>query len=129
MSEMSEHGSEHFETEVIVEPNEVSVTLPEVGIIGAGPTLDEAIEDTLEKLRLYARRYLDERSGRTEDTLKDSLLAKFMSTPQEQQRELLLGDTLWGALIARGLKSLEEGRVTLWDAATAERMREKLSSI
>lgn len=30
---------------------------------------------------------------------------------------------LWGFLIARGLKSLEEGRVTVWDEETARRLR------
>lgn len=29
----------------------------------------------------------------------------------------------WGFVIARGLKSLEEGRVTVWDEATDRRLR------
>lgn len=32
----------------------------------------------------------------------------------------------WGFVIARGLKSLEKGRVTVWDEATDRRLRETL---
>lgn len=87
---------EDFVTEVIVEPDEVSVTLPQVGIIGAGPTLEAAIDDTLEKLSVYARRYLDNRAfyARTDRAREYKLLAKFAFTPKEQQRELLLRDAL-----------------------------------
>lgn len=86
---------EHFETEVIVEPDEVSVTLPQVGLIGAGPTLDAAIEDTLAKLREYATRYLENREfyRRTDRAHEYKLLAKFAFTPTEEQRALLLQDT------------------------------------
>lgn len=85
---------ERFETEVIVEPDEVSVTLPQVGLIGAGATLDAAIDDTLEKLRVYARRYMDNRAfyARTDRAREYKLLAKFMFTPTEKQRALLLED-------------------------------------
>lgn len=42
-----------------------------------------------------------------------------------QQLEEAARNALWGFIIARGLKSLEEGRVTVWDPATAERLRVK----
>lgn len=40
-----------------------------------------------------------------------------------QQLEEAAQRALWGFVIARGLKSLEEGRVTVWDEATAARLR------
>lgn len=43
-----------------------------------------------------------------------------------QQLEEAAQRALWGFVIARGLKSLEEGRVTVWDEATARRLRAQL---
>lgn len=83
---------EHFETEVIFDDDEVSVTLPQVGIIGAGPTVDAAIDDTLVKLREYATRYLKNSDfyRQTNRAHEYPLLTKFAYTPIDQQRALLL---------------------------------------
>ncbi len=43
-----------------------------------------------------------------------------------QQLEEAAQRALWGFLIARGLKSLDEGRVNTWDEATATRLRAQL---
>ncbi|MDO8562784.1 MAG: hypothetical protein Q7S25_02960 [Candidatus Limnocylindria bacterium] len=43
-----------------------------------------------------------------------------------QQLEEAARRALWGFVIARGLKSLEEGRVTVWDEATDRRLRAQL---
>ncbi len=40
-----------------------------------------------------------------------------------QQLEEAARRALWGLVIARGLKSLEEGRVTVWGEETAARLR------
>lgn len=40
-----------------------------------------------------------------------------------QQLEEAAQRAYWGFVIARGLKSLEEGRVTVWDEATDRRLR------
>ena len=54
----------------------------------------------------------------------------FLVSPERharlQQLEEAARNALWGFIIARGLKSLEEGRVTVWDAATDERLRAQL---
>lgn len=86
---------QRFETEVVFDDDEVSVTLPQLGLIGAGPTIDVAIDDTLTKLRDYAKRYLNDLAfyRRTNRAHEYPLLAKFAYTPMDQQRALLLEDS------------------------------------
>ena len=51
----------------------------------------------------------------------------YLVSPEQHKRFTLLEEAaqraLWAFAIQRGLKSLEEGRVTLWDEATAARLR------
>ena len=51
----------------------------------------------------------------------------YLVSPEQHQRSTQLEEAaqraLWAFSIQRGLRSLEEGRVTEWDAATAERLR------
>lgn len=51
----------------------------------------------------------------------------YVISPEEhkrlQQLEEAAERAYWGFIIARGLKSLQEGRVTTWDAATDQRLR------
>lgn len=51
----------------------------------------------------------------------------YLISPEEHRRARQLDEAaqraLWAFAIQRGLKSLEEGRVTVWDAATADRLR------
>lgn len=53
----------------------------------------------------------------------------YVVSPEQHERYRELEEAarraLWGFAIARGLKSLEEGRVTPWDDATAARLRER----
>lgn len=52
----------------------------------------------------------------------------YLVSPEQHERYKQLEEAarraLWAFAIARGLKSLEEGRVTPWDEATAARLRE-----
>lgn len=43
-----------------------------------------------------------------------------------QQLEEAAQRALWGFVIARGLKSLEEGRVVTWDEETDRRIRDRI---
>jgi len=81
-----------FETEAAVHQGESTVALPQFSIIGIGDSLDEAIEDALEKLREYAQRYLQryEFYRHTDRRALFPLVLRFIATPEEQQRELLL---------------------------------------
>ena len=51
----------------------------------------------------------------------------YMVSPEQHRRSRELDEAaqraLWAFAIQRGLKSLEQGRVTVWDAATAGRLR------
>jgi len=52
----------------------------------------------------------------------------YVVSPEQHQRYEQLEEAarraLWAFAIARGLRSLEEGRVTVWDEAAAARLRE-----
>ena len=51
----------------------------------------------------------------------------YVVSPEQHQRSRQLEEAaqraLWAFAIQRGLKSLEEGRVTVWDEAAAARLR------
>jgi len=51
----------------------------------------------------------------------------YVISPEQHKRSTQLDEAaqraLWAFAIQRALKSLEEGRVTVWDEATADRLR------
>lgn len=51
----------------------------------------------------------------------------YIVSPEQHRRSTQLEEAaqraLWAFSIQRGLKSLEEGRIVEWDAATADRLR------
>ena len=81
-----------FETDVAIHPDEATVTLPQFRIIGIGGTVDEATEDALAKLREYASQYLKRLEFYRETDRRDlyPLVVRFLTTPEDEQLELLL---------------------------------------
>lgn len=85
-------AGQRFETRVIFDEDEVSVSLPAFSLIGAGASFEEAIDDLLEVLRQYCAQYL-ERLELYRQTDRHGLLGLvflFALTPPEDQSELLL---------------------------------------
>ncbi len=81
-----------FETRAIFDDGEVSLSLPQFTLIGAGATFDEAVEDALVLLRQYCTHFV-ERWSFYRETGRASLLPlvwKFALTPEDEQRDLLL---------------------------------------
>lgn len=85
---------DHIETEAVVERGEASVNLPQFRIVGIGETLDAAAADALEKLREYARQYLErfEFYRHTDRRVLLPLVVRLLMTPEDQQMELLMED-------------------------------------
>jgi prevent-host-death family protein len=92
LEDLLELSGQRFETRVIFDEGEVSVSLPAFSLIGAGESFDEAVDDLLAVLRQYCAQYL-ERLEFYRQTDRRGLLALvflFSLTPPEEQRELLL---------------------------------------
>jgi hypothetical protein len=85
-------AGQRFETRVIFDEGEVSVSLPAFSLIGAGETFDEAVDDLLALLRQYCAQYLErlEFYRQTDRHHLLGLVFLFALTPPDEQRELLL---------------------------------------
>lgn len=81
-----------FETEVAMHRGEATLTLPQFSIIGIGDTLDAATADALDKLREYALQYLQRYEFYRHTDRRDlyPLVLRFLSTPEDEQPDLLL---------------------------------------
>lgn len=84
-----EHFS--FHPTVVLDQGEVTVEVPEVGVLGFGAELDEAVDDALQELRSYAQRFFDKAAFYlSSDRARHApWLLRFALTPAEQQRALL----------------------------------------
>jgi prevent-host-death family protein len=84
-----EHFS--FSPTVVLDEGEVTVEVPEVGILGFGAELEEAVDDALEELRAYTQRFFDKAAFYlSSDRARHApWLLRFALTPPEAQRELL----------------------------------------
>jgi PHD/YefM family antitoxin component YafN of YafNO toxin-antitoxin module len=86
-------SGQRFETRVIFDEGEVSVSLPEFSLIGAGESFDKALDDLLAVLREYCALYLErlEFYRQTDRSRLLGLVFLFALTPPDEQRALLLG--------------------------------------
>lgn len=81
-----------FQTEVAIHKGQSTVSLPQFGIIGIGPTVDDATDDALVKLREFAQQF----EGRwnfykeTDQRNLAKLVWRFLATPEDEQASLLL---------------------------------------
>lgn len=84
-------GGERLDVRVVYDEGEVTLRIPEMGVLGFGDTLDEAVDDLLVELRAYARRYFDE-PARYLDTPRGAhaaALLRFAISSEEEQRRML----------------------------------------
>lgn len=84
-------GHPRFEVLAVYDGDEVTLRIPEAGVLGFGGSLDEATEDLLVELRAYAARFFREpaRFMTTSRAAHAGALLRFaLATDEEQQRML-----------------------------------------
>jgi hypothetical protein len=84
-------ADQHLEVRAVFDAGEVTLRVPEMGVLGFGDTLDEAAEDLLVELRAYAARFFHEparfmASGRATHA---GVLLRFALSTAEAQRQML----------------------------------------
>jgi hypothetical protein len=84
-------ADQHLEVLVVYDGDEVTLRVPEMGVLGFGGTLDEATEDLLVELRAYATRFFRDAArfmATTRATHAGALLRFALSTEEAQRRML-----------------------------------------
>ena len=81
-----------FEPRIVLGRNEAVASLDQLGLVGAGPTLDAAIDDLLGELRDYAADFVQRYSFymQTDRRAHAPWVLRLALTPPERQRDLLL---------------------------------------
>lgn len=87
-------GNQRFDVVATCEAGEVTLSAPDVGVIGMGDTLAEALEDLVVELRAYAERFFADpgRYAATERRAHAGPLLRFALTPADQQAALLVAE-------------------------------------
>lgn len=82
-----------FNPTVVIDSGEATVEVPEVGVLGFGADAEAALDDALEELRVYTRRYFDKAAFylASDRATHAPWLLRFALTPPDQQRALLEG--------------------------------------
>jgi hypothetical protein len=84
-------GNQQFDVMATYDAGEVTLTAPDLGVIGMGDTLAEALEDLVVELRAYAERFFADpgRYAATERRAHVGPLLRFALTPADEQAALL----------------------------------------
>ncbi|MGH2920723.1 MAG: hypothetical protein ACRDKU_01470 [Gaiellaceae bacterium] len=84
-----------FDPQVTIDAGEVTAELPQFGVLGFGETLEQAMQDLVEELRLYARDFFERASFYAETDRADHApwLLRFAITPADRQLDLLFEDS------------------------------------
>ena len=84
-----------FDPRVTIDGGEVTADLPELGLLGFGETLEEAMEDLVEELRVYARDFFERASfyAETDRAGHAPWLLRFALVSPDRQLELLYEDS------------------------------------
>ena len=84
-----------FDPQVTIDVGEVTTALPDLGLLGFGETLEDAMADLVEELRLYAGDFFERASFYAETDRADHApwLLRFALTPPDRQLELLYEDS------------------------------------
>jgi antitoxin YefM len=84
-----------FDPRVAVDGDEVTVELGQLGLLGFGETLEAAMEDLVQELRLYAGDFFERASfyAETDRAGHAPWLLRFALTAPERQLELLYEDS------------------------------------
>lgn len=82
-----------FDIELVTDEGEVTAALPALGVLGFGPSREEAIDDLLAELRAYATDYFARASfyAATDRAAHAPWLLRFSLTPAAEQRALVAG--------------------------------------
>lgn len=84
-------ADQRLEVLAVYDGDEVTLRVPEMGVLGFGATLDEATEDLLIELRAYATRFFREPArfmATSRATHAGALLRFALSSPEAQRRML-----------------------------------------
>ena len=84
-----------FDPRLTIDGDEVTAELAELGLLGFGETLEAAMEDLVEELRIYAGDFFERASFYAETDRADHApwLLRFALTPPDRQLELLYEDS------------------------------------
>lgn len=84
-------GEHHLDVQAVYDSNEVTLRIPDMGVLGFGETLDEAIDDLLVELRAYAARFFREpaRFMATSWGAHAAALLRFALAGEDDQRRML----------------------------------------
>lgn len=85
-------GEHRLDVQAVYDGDEVTLRVPNMGVLGFGETLDEAIDDLLVELRSYATRFFREpaRFMATSRGTHAAALLRFALAGEDEQR-LMLG--------------------------------------
>ena len=84
-------GDYRLDVQAVYDADEVTLRVPDMGALGFGETLDEAIDDLLVELRAYATRFLREpaRFMATSRSAHAAALLRFALADEDDQRRML----------------------------------------
>lgn len=85
-------GEHRIDAQAVYDADEVTLRVPDMGVLGFGETLEEAIDDLLVELRAYATRFFREpaRFMATSRGAHAAALLRFALAGEDEQR-LMLG--------------------------------------
>lgn len=80
-----------LDVQAVFDPGEVTLRIPELGVLGFGETLDEAVDDLLVELRAYATSFFREpaRFLATSRAAHAGVLLRFALASEEEQRRMV----------------------------------------
>jgi antitoxin YefM len=84
-------GEHRLDVQAVYEADEVTLRLPDMGLLGFGETLDEAIDELLVELRAYATRFFREpaRFMATSRGAHAAAVLRFALAGEDEQRRML----------------------------------------
>jgi hypothetical protein len=84
-------GEHRLDVQAVYDADEVTLRVPDMGVLGFGETLDEAIDDLLVELRAYATRFFREpaRFMATSRATHAAALLRFALAGEDEQRLML----------------------------------------
>lgn len=91
-----------FEPKIILDEGEATAVLEELGVLGSGETVEDAMDDLVTELRAYTRRFFENQNfyAQTDRAAHRPWLLRFAATPPEEQLDLLRDDAMTVALNA-----------------------------
>jgi hypothetical protein len=84
-------GDHRLDVQAVYDADEVTLRIPDMGVLGFGDTLDEAVDDLIVELRAYATRFFREpaRFLATSRGAHAAALLRFALADEDAQRRML----------------------------------------